>query len=341
MAASPPNRFIVIRWIVEMYTNASPSFGLGEQGVGHDVGVERLVTEVRLLKALGVDGVDLVELQARLGLVGAERPDGLRGQGPAVDEEQHAPRDAGLHQPVDLVDRHQRLARPGGHRDEHPALVGSDRVLDRPVRVDLVRPEPRVRWDRAELRQLRVQVAVEQLAERVGGVECRHVPGAVQLAAHVVEADHLAVGRVQEWHSILALVAGLLPDAARVSLSLGQHPFGPDRELLRLDHPEHAVVGTQGVVSRAVVGRELGQRSRRRQLCRVQPRRIRDRPSGRPQLWVDSAPPCISLALRHGSAIVPAHSTYVALADLLLAQALMGRVRHHERWVDHQQGCPR
>jgi hypothetical protein len=257
------------------------------------------VAEVGLLEALGVDGVDLVELQARLGLVGAERPDGLGGQGPPVHEEQHAARDAGLHQPVDLVDRHQRLARPGGHRDEHPALAGSDRVLDRLVRFDLVGPKPRVRWDRAELRQLRVEVAVEQLAERVGGVEGRHVPGAVQLAAHVVEADHLAVGRVQERHPILALVAGLLPDATRVSRSLGQHPFGPDRELLRLDHPEHAVVGTQGVVSRAVVGRELGQRGRHRHVGWRGLGRLLDRPSRRRQLRVDAAAPRVLFALPH------------------------------------------
>ena len=49
--------------------------GIGEQRVRHDVGVELLVlVEVVLLEALGVDRVDLVELQARLGLEARRRP---------------------------------------------------------------------------------------------------------------------------------------------------------------------------------------------------------------------------------------------------------------------------
>ena len=62
------------------------------------------LVEVALLEALRVDRVDLVELQPWLGLERGERPDRLGRQRPAVDQEEHPASDAGLHEPVDLVD---------------------------------------------------------------------------------------------------------------------------------------------------------------------------------------------------------------------------------------------
>ena len=101
---------------------------VGQQRVRHHVRVELLVlVEVGLLEALRVDRIDLVELQPGLGLEAGEGAHRLRGQRAAVDEEQHATGDAGLHQPVDLVDRHQRLAGAGRHRHEHLALA--DRAM--------------------------------------------------------------------------------------------------------------------------------------------------------------------------------------------------------------------
>ena len=56
--------------------------GIGEEAVGHDVRIELLVlAEVGLLEALGVDRVDLVELETGLSLEGGEGPDSLSGQG--------------------------------------------------------------------------------------------------------------------------------------------------------------------------------------------------------------------------------------------------------------------
>ena len=110
-----------------------------------DLRVELLVlVEVLPLEALAVDLVDLVELLARLGLERGEGPHGLGGQRAAVDQEEDALADAGLHQPVDLVDQREGLAGAGRHRDEHLALAVGDGLLDRGVGLDLVGPQPRV-----------------------------------------------------------------------------------------------------------------------------------------------------------------------------------------------------
>ena len=160
-----------------------------------------------LLEALAVDLVDLVELQARLGLERGERPDRLRRQRPAVDQEQDAPRDAGLHQPVDLVDHREGLAGAGGHGDEHLALAVADGLLDGGVGLDLVRPQAQVLRDRREsLRSRRRSRGSSISSSAVGRVEAGDPARPVQLVADVVEPDHLAVGRVQERDAELALV---------------------------------------------------------------------------------------------------------------------------------------
>ena len=65
----------------------------------------------------------------------------------------------------------------------------------------------------------------------------------------------LAVGRVQERHAVLALVATRSAgDAAGVALGLGQHALRPDRELLGLDHPDNMSAVAESIVCRAVRG---------------------------------------------------------------------------------------
>ena len=98
---------------------------VGQQRVRHDVGVPLLAfVQVALLEALRVDRVDLVELQARLGLERREGAHGLRRQRAAVDEEEDAAGDAGLHEPVDLVDHGQRLAGAGRHGERASCACG-------------------------------------------------------------------------------------------------------------------------------------------------------------------------------------------------------------------------
>ena len=89
------------------------------------------------------------------------------------------------------------------------------------------------------------------LVERVRRVEPGDLAGEVQLAAHIVEADDLPVGGVQERHAILPLVLRLLVDAARVALGLVEDFLRADRELLGLDDPADLTAITEGVVGRA------------------------------------------------------------------------------------------
>ena len=44
--------------------------------------------------------------------------------------------------------------------------------------------------------------------------------------ADIVKTDLLAVGRVQEWHAVLALIAGCSRDGSGVALGLGEHSLG-------------------------------------------------------------------------------------------------------------------
>src|SRR5690606_31241888 len=70
----------------------------GQQRRRHDGGVERaIVTEVLPPEGLGVDRVDLVELQTRLGLERGELPHGLGSQSSPVDQEQDTASNARLH----------------------------------------------------------------------------------------------------------------------------------------------------------------------------------------------------------------------------------------------------
>ena len=146
---------------------------VGQIALRQDLGIEALlVAEVLLLELRGVQLVGLRELEVRLDLEAVEGADGLGRERPAVDQEEHPPRDAGLHQPVDLVDQREGLARAGGHGDQQVALALGDGLLDRGVGVELVRPQPRV-VVRHLLQAVEgaVEVAAQQLPERAWRVE--------------------------------------------------------------------------------------------------------------------------------------------------------------------------
>ena len=209
---------------------------VGQQGVRHArSGRTAVVAEVGLLEALRVELVDLVELQARLRLERGERADRLRGKRPAVDEEQHAPGDAGLHQPVDLVDRHERLAGAGGHRDQQLALAVADRLLDRRVGLDLVRTQPRV------LDRMPASVASSASRSRASISRARRACGSRRPSASgCARAGRRGSGSSRRWSSTGTArrtrhEARVLLDALAVALGLGQDALRADGELLGLD----------------------------------------------------------------------------------------------------------
>jgi len=219
---------IAIRWIVATIVERVARFRVRQERVGHHVRVPAIpLLEIGLLETLGVEGVNLIELQARFGLERGEGPHRLRGQRAPIDQEEDPPGDAGLHQTMDLVDHRQGLARAGRHGEEHLALAFADTLLQRRVGLDLVGAHPRVLGECQELGQLGIGVAVEHLGEGRGRVELRHAARAVQGIAHVVEADFLAVGGVEEGHAELALVARLLRDRPGVALGLREHVCWP------------------------------------------------------------------------------------------------------------------
>jgi len=57
------------------------------------------------------------------------------------------------------VDRHQRLARAGGHRDEHLTLSAGDPLLDGGGGLHLVRADTGVHRDSGQPGQLGVEIA--------------------------------------------------------------------------------------------------------------------------------------------------------------------------------------
>ena len=83
----------------------------------------------------------MVELLVRFWVEGGEGTDRLGGQGATVHKEEDALGDPGFHEPVDLVDQGEGLARSRGHGHEHLALAGSDGLLHRLVRLSLVRAQ--------------------------------------------------------------------------------------------------------------------------------------------------------------------------------------------------------
>ncbi|SIA22908.1 Uncharacterised protein [Mycobacteroides abscessus subsp. abscessus] len=113
-----------------------------QQRVRHHVWVKLLLlVEIGLLETLRIDRVEFVELEAWLGLEAGEGAHRLRGQCAAVDEEQDATSDAGLHEPIDLVDGHQRFAGAGRHCHEHLPFAVGNGLLDRCVCLHLIRPQ--------------------------------------------------------------------------------------------------------------------------------------------------------------------------------------------------------
>ena len=149
------------------------------------------------LEPLAVDLVDLVELQARLRLERSEGPHRLGRECPTIHEEQHAPRDAGLHQPIDLVDHRERLARAGRHRDEHLPLPVGDSLFNGRVRFDLVWAQPWVVVRSSQKFLARgIEVLLEPFHQGFRGVKLRDDVRPTQFVSDVVMPDTFAIGRI-------------------------------------------------------------------------------------------------------------------------------------------------
>lgn len=232
---------------------------IGEVAGRQQRGVEGLVVaEVLLLETVAVDLVDAVELETRLGLERGECPHGLGGQRPAIDEEQHAPCRARLHQAVDLVDGGEGLAGASGHRDQHRPLALRDGLLDGLVRRPLVGSQALVVVGPGQqVRALAVEVTSQQVGQRSGRVEAGNPPRTVERVTDVVEPDHLAVRRVEERDVEPREVEGVARQPARVALGLGESVLGADGEALGLDDADDAITDAQGVVCWSVCGRML------------------------------------------------------------------------------------
>ncbi len=266
-----------------------------------------IVVEVVPEEPLAVHLVDLVELQPGLRFERGESPDGLGGQRPAIDEEQHAASNARLHQAVDLVYQRDGLAGAGGDGDEHLPLAVPDRSLDRLVRLVLVGTEVRVRRESRQRAQLRRAVTVQQLAEGGRRVEGGHPAGAVQRVTDVVEPDDLAVGGVKERDpEPLPVVDRVGHETAGVALRLRQHALGTEGDLLGLHHAERLVAIPQGVVSWPGRCLELGHR----RLVPVVGQGLggdewHDAPARRFELRVDPLTPGLALKLGTHLAVCP------------------------------------
>jgi hypothetical protein len=122
----------------------------------------------------------------------------LGRQGPPVHQEQNAAGQARLHQPIDLVDRRERLARARGHRQEPCSLALGDGLLGGGVCGNLVGPQPRlvVRLGQQPLRGA-IEVERQSLSQGLRGVEGLDLARAFERVADVVKPDDLAIGRVE------------------------------------------------------------------------------------------------------------------------------------------------
>ena len=189
------------------------------------LGVEFLVfAEVPFLKALAVDFVDMVELQSRFRLEGSEGTDRLGCQRTTVDQEQNPPSRTRLHQPVALIDRGEGLTRAGRHREQHLSLAADDGVLDRVVRLDLVRPQTRVVVGKLlEAVVGRFDIRLNQLAKTTGREEIGDLSRQLQFVPNIVKPDDLSVGREQERNSEPPEVEWAVGNALRVPLGLEQY----------------------------------------------------------------------------------------------------------------------
>ncbi len=106
--------------------------------------IELVVVEILAAKALAEYFIDLVELQPRFRIKRSKRPNRLRGKGPAIDQEENAAGQTRLYEPISLIHQRHGLARTGGHGDEHLALALSNGLFDGGVRLELIRPQPRM-----------------------------------------------------------------------------------------------------------------------------------------------------------------------------------------------------
>ncbi len=166
------------------------------------------------MKALAVDFVDFIELEAGFGFEGGEGADGLSGEGAAVDQEQDAGRDAGFDETVDFVDDGECLAGTGGHGNKHVTLAGGNSGFDRVVGIPLIGAETRASVRRGfQVGDCFFEVASEIFLQGGGGVECSDFARAISFIANIVMPENFAIGGVKKRHTERAGGDGGLGDA--------------------------------------------------------------------------------------------------------------------------------
>ncbi len=145
----------------------------------------------------------------------------MGGQCTAVDQEQHAAGDLGLHEAIDLVDNREGFAGAGGHGDQEFAFAGGDGGFDGGVGFDLIGAEHRMRVRRgAEASAGGVEVEREHFLQGRRGVEQRDAAGTIERAADIVEPNHFAVAGIEKRDAEIAKGKSILRCAARISLCL-------------------------------------------------------------------------------------------------------------------------
>src|ERR1039458_2200694 len=119
-----------------------PRLGISQVRTWENSRVELLILiEISSLESLAVNLINLVELQSRLWVKGSNRQHRLCSEYAAINQEENPLGDTRLHQPIDLIDHREGLARSGCHGHEHLMLALSDCFLNGSVCLPLVGTE--------------------------------------------------------------------------------------------------------------------------------------------------------------------------------------------------------
>ena len=277
---------------------------IGQVAVGQQLGVERVVVaEIVLLEALAIDLVFLDELVALGRVEGRELPHGLGGQRLAVHQKQDALGQPRFQHPVDGGHRGEGLARPRRHGHEDLPLAVHQVGLHRRDAVGLVAPQPGDLLHRGVEQPFpgRIQVAAEELLQRVRHVEVTQVAGHPLGIARVEEPDDLAVRGIEERNPQAIPEPGPVRGPGGIALGLLQHVLGIDPDLLGLDDPQQLPVHEKRVVGRPVCGRVLRHRDPM-ELAGIQALPERDDLPRRPhvaQPRIDPLLPCLPFQFGH------------------------------------------
>ena len=226
---------------------------VGQVRLGEDFRVE-LVLDIVLLEALAVH---LVHLDRTSGPARRQNsrtrarpapptPDGPRGTGCG------APRR--LHEPVDLVDDRERLARPRRHREQACDACAPTSACSIAVLASAWYGRKRAFvCGNASTRSLSAASSSRPSCSRsASGVwKCATCRERLCVVANVVMPDHLAIRRVQERDAKLPPeTAWWTPSAYRSACD--EHVLRPKRELLRLNDAHDAAAQDERVVRRAI-----------------------------------------------------------------------------------------